>query len=106
MGVGDSCFCRLGDGAQEVARRIACRLRHRLELHVMATNADKLVSEFRALPAEEKLRLLEMILTDMDTPDPEIDEIWAKEARKRWEAYKAGKVNTISYDDLISRYKA
>jgi len=37
----------------------------------MATTADKLVSEFRALPAEEKLRLLDMIFTEMDTPDPE-----------------------------------
>ena len=69
----------------------------------MATTADKLVSEFRALPAEEKLRLLDMILTEMDTPDPEIDEIWANEARKRWKAYKAGKVNTVSYDEVISR---
>jgi len=69
----------------------------------MATTADKLVSEFRALPAEEKLRLLDMIFTEMDTPDPEIDEIWANEARKRWKAYKAGKVNTVSYDEVISR---
>jgi len=71
----------------------------------MATNAEKLVSEFRALPAEEKLRLLDMLLADMDTPDPEIDEIWANEARKRWEAYKAGKVSTVSYDELIGKYK-
>ena len=85
---------------------IAPGLRHGLESRVMVTNADKLVSEFRALPAEEKLRLLDMILADMDTPEPEIDEIWANEARKRWEAYKAGKVNTISYDEVISRYKA
>ena len=69
----------------------------------MATTDDKLVSEFRALPAEEKLRLLDMIFTEMDTPDPEIDEIWANEARKRWKAYKAGKVNTVSYDEVISR---
>jgi len=103
MCVGDSCFCRLVDGVQDVARRIACRVRHRLESRAMATTADKLVSEFRALPAEEKLRLLDMIFTEMDTPDPEIDEIWANEARKRWKAYKAGKVNTVSYDEVISR---
>ena len=43
----------------------------------MATTVDKLVSEIRQLPDAEKLRLLDAILTDLDTPDPEIDRIWA-----------------------------
>jgi putative addiction module component (TIGR02574 family) len=71
----------------------------------MATNADRLLSEIRALPDEEKLRLLDMILTDMDTPNPEIDQIWANEARKRWKAYHAGRLKTVSYEELIRRYK-
>lgn len=49
----------------------------------MATQADKLVSEIRALPDEEKLRVLDAILTDLDKPDQEIDQVWAEEARKR-----------------------
>ena len=72
----------------------------------MATDTDKLLSDIRALPGEEKLRLLDAILTDLDTPDPEIDEIWANEARKRWEGYKAGRLETVTYDDLIRRYKS
>jgi putative addiction module component (TIGR02574 family) len=72
----------------------------------MATDADKLLSEIRALPEEEKLRLLDVILTDLDTPNPEIDQIWANEARKRWDAYKAGRLETISYEALIKRYKS
>ena len=44
-------------------------------------SADKLVSEIRALPDVEKLRLVDAILTDLDKPDPEIDRIWADEAR-------------------------
>ena len=27
---------------------------------------------------------------------PEIDRVWAEEARKRWAAYKAGKAPTVS----------
>ncbi|HTG91498.1 MAG TPA: hypothetical protein VL866_02830 [Pyrinomonadaceae bacterium] len=34
----------------------------------MATNTEKLLSEIRALPEEEKLRLLDEILTDLDRP--------------------------------------
>ena len=70
----------------------------------MATQADKLVSEIRALPDEEKLRLLDAILTDLDKPDPEVDHVWATEARKRWLAYKAGRLSTVSYEELMSKY--
>jgi hypothetical protein len=40
------------------------------------------------LPDVEKLGLVEAVLTDLDKPDPEIDEVWAEEARKRWAGYK------------------
>jgi hypothetical protein len=63
----------------------------------MATTADKLASDIRGLPEPEKLRLMEAILMDLDKPDPEIDGIWAEEARKRWEAYKTGRIPTVSY---------
>jgi putative addiction module component (TIGR02574 family) len=70
----------------------------------VATQADKLATEIRALPEDEKLRLLEAILTDLNKPDPEIDHIWAIEARKRWAAYKAGQLATVSYEDLMAKY--
>lgn len=71
----------------------------------MATDAEKLVSEIRALPEEEKLRVLEAILTDLDKPDDEIDHVWAVEARKRWSAYKEGRIQTVSYEELMRKYK-
>ena len=71
---------------------------------MMASNADKLVSEIRALPHEEKLRVLDAILADLDKPDDEIDHIWAVEARKRWNNYKAGRLQTVSYEELLSKY--
>lgn len=69
----------------------------------MSTTADKLASEIRALPDIEKLRLVDAILTDLDKPDPEIDRVWAQEARKRWTAYKAGRIPTISYEDVTAK---
>ncbi len=70
----------------------------------MATQADKLVSEIRALPEEEKLRLLDAILTDLDAPDPEIDHVWVSEAHKRWAAFKGGRLPTVSYEELMTKY--
>ena len=70
----------------------------------MATQAEKLVTEIRALPDEEKLRVLDAILTDLDKPDPETEQVWAEEARKRWNSYKAGRLKTVSYEDLMRKY--
>jgi putative addiction module component (TIGR02574 family) len=71
----------------------------------MSTTADKLVLEIRELPDVEKLRLVDAILTDLDKPDPEIDRIWADEARKRWAAYKAGRIPTLSYEEVMGKHR-
>jgi putative addiction module component (TIGR02574 family) len=71
----------------------------------MSTSADKLVSEIRELPDVEKLRLVDAILTDLDKPDPEIDRVWAEEARKRWAAYKEGRIPTVSYEEVMAKHR-
>jgi putative addiction module component (TIGR02574 family) len=70
----------------------------------MATT-DKLLSQIKALPELEKLRLVDAILTDLDGPDPEIDAVWVEEARQRWLAYKAGRLSTISYEEVMAKYR-
>ena len=71
----------------------------------MVVQRAKLVSEIRALSEEDKLRLLDVILNELDKSDPEIDQVWANEARKRWSAYKEGRLQTVSYEDLMTKYK-
>ena len=71
----------------------------------MSSTADKLEEEIKALADVEKLRLVDAILADLERPDPEIDRIWAEEARKRWAAYKAGRLRTVSYEDVMSKYR-
>lgn len=71
----------------------------------MSTNADKLASEIRELPDVEKLRLVDAILADLDKPDPEIDRVWAEEARNRWAAYKDGRIPTVSYEEVMAKYR-
>lgn len=70
----------------------------------MSTRAENLVSEIRALPDEEKLKVLDALLTDLNRRDPEIDRVWANEARRRWNAYKAGEAATVSYEELMAKY--
>lgn len=71
----------------------------------MAKSVDKITKEVLKLPDVEKLRVVDAILSDLDEPDPEIDQIWAEEARKRWARHKAGKLPTVSYEDVIAKHR-
>jgi putative addiction module component (TIGR02574 family) len=67
----------------------------------MARTKDDLYVRIHSLPDLEKLRLVDEILTQLDKPDLELDRIWAEEARKRWDAYKAGRLKTVSYEEVM-----
>jgi putative addiction module component (TIGR02574 family) len=71
----------------------------------MAKSVDKIAEEIRELPDTEKLRLVDTILSDLDKPDPEIDRVWAEEARGRWAVHKAGKVPTVSYESVMAKHR-
>jgi putative addiction module component (TIGR02574 family) len=72
---------------------------------IMATIRKKLKENIESLSDIEKLELVDSILMTLDRPDPKIDRIWAEEARKRWKAYKSGKMETVPYDQVMSKYK-
>jgi putative addiction module component (TIGR02574 family) len=71
----------------------------------MAKSIDQLAAEIRNLPDKEKLQLVDAILEELVKPDPEIDRIWADEARERWDAYKAGRVPVVSYDTVMAKHR-
>jgi len=70
----------------------------------MAVKSKELEVKIRSLPDNAKLELVDSILMQLDKPDPEIDRVWAEEARNRWKAYKAGKLKTVSYEQVMRKY--
>jgi putative addiction module component (TIGR02574 family) len=68
-------------------------------------SSQELYQQVSQLPAIEKLRLAELLLADLDAPNPEIDAIWREEAQKRWQAYKEGELKTVSYEAVMQKYK-
>lgn len=67
-------------------------------------NSQEIYQQANQLPPLEKLRLSELLLADLDTPDPDIDAIWRDEAQKRWLAYQSGELRTVSYDSVLKKY--
>ena len=72
----------------------------------MATKNKELEAKIQALPDDAKLEIVDSILMQLDKPDPEIDRVWAEEARSRWKAYKAGKVETVSYEQVMKKHSS
>lgn len=72
----------------------------------MTTMKNKLIESIQSLSDIEKLELVDSILMQLDKPDPDIDRIWAEEARKRWQAYKSGKLETVSYEQVMEKYRS
>jgi putative addiction module component (TIGR02574 family) len=72
----------------------------------MGTISNELAEKIKTLSDNEKIELVDSILTQLDKPDPEIDRIWADEARNRWQAYKTGKLETVSYEKVMEKYRA
>lgn len=71
----------------------------------MGTINDEFAAKIKSSPDSEKIELVDSILMQLDKPDPEIDRIWADEARKRWQAYKSGKIETVSYEQVMDKYR-
>jgi len=62
-----------------------------------------LISEVLHLKPAERFIVIEVLIRSLDVPDPEIEKSWAIEAEKRLAAYKAGKLETISFEDMFGK---
>lgn len=52
----------------------------------------------------DRLKIIDKVIRDTLVPDPSVEKVWAKEAARRWSAYKDGKVDLVSYEDAMSKY--
>jgi hypothetical protein len=48
---------------------------------------------------------MDAIRADLEKPDADIDQVWAKETRKRWAAYQADRAPTLSYKAVMAKYR-
>ena len=53
----------------------------------------------------QKAELIDRLLSALNKPDREIDELWAKEAEDRIDAYDRGKIKAIPLEEVLEKYK-
>jgi putative addiction module component (TIGR02574 family) len=64
----------------------------------MSTATEQVLETALALPAVDRVAIVESLLSSLDQPDATLDECWAIEAEARLAAYDAGQTKAISAD--------
>lgn len=71
----------------------------------MTQTVHELCERAKELTDSEKLELIDELHAQLDHPDPVVDHIWLDEVRKRREAYREGRLETRSYEDILAGFR-
>jgi putative addiction module component (TIGR02574 family) len=66
---------------------------------------NNILKEILTLKPSQKAELIDKLLSTLDKPDREIDELWAKEAEDRIDAYDRGKIKAVPLQKVLEKYK-
>lgn len=70
----------------------------------MSASNEHIIQEALALPPEDRAELVERLLASFQTPpDPHLDELWAREAEDRLNAYDRGDLGAVSAEEVFAR---
>lgn len=64
-----------------------------------------LFKEALTLRPSEKAQLIDKLLSSLDKPDKEIDELWVKEAEERIDAYGQGRIKAVALEKILKKYR-
>jgi putative addiction module component (TIGR02574 family) len=65
---------------------------------------QQILKEALNLAPKNRASLIEKLLASLDQPDKTIDELWAREAENRIDAYEAGNIKAISAEQVFGKY--
>ncbi|MBW1901070.1 MAG: addiction module protein [Deltaproteobacteria bacterium] len=66
---------------------------------------NNILKEVLTLKPSQKAQLIDKLLSSLDKPDREIDELWANEAEDRIDAYDQGEIKAIPLKKVLEKYK-
>jgi putative addiction module component (TIGR02574 family) len=72
---------------------------------MMNDKVKNLGEEVRALSPQDRIALVEDVLDSLDRADPDIDRLWAGEARDRLAAYRRGDLAARDLNGIVAKYR-
>ena len=72
----------------------------------MSANSEQILKQALALTPHERAELVEQLLaTFQSPPDPHIDELWAREAEDRLDAYDRGELKAVPAAEVFEKIR-
>jgi putative addiction module component (TIGR02574 family) len=68
-------------------------------------DSNTILNKALQLRPAERLQLIERLTRSLNKPDEKIEQIWAEESEKRYQAVKEGNVKAIPLNKIIKRYQ-
>ena len=70
----------------------------------MARDLRKMFREAFELSEGDRATLAGLLIESLEPPpDPDVEEVWAEEAEKRWHQIEAGTVQTIPWEEVRTK---
>jgi len=76
-----------------------CYVSQEWEVNLMI--GKEILKQALKLKPDERFMLVEGLIKSLDEPDSLLDEIWAEEAEKRLNAYRAGNLEGIPMEEIF-----
>jgi len=64
---------------------------------------NDIIAEALTLKPQERYMIIEKLNESLNVPNPEVEQAWIEESRRRLEAYKNGTLKTVSYEEVFSK---
>jgi putative addiction module component (TIGR02574 family) len=71
----------------------------------LSNEAKTRIEQARALPPQDRIALVEEVLDSLDRADPDIDQLWTREANDRLAASRRGKLAAKDLADIVAKYR-
>jgi putative addiction module component (TIGR02574 family) len=71
----------------------------------MAIDTQEILKEALELPSKERASLVDHLLSSLDQPDEQIDNLWRREVEDRINAYRTGKIRSLTLKEVLSKYQ-
>ena len=71
----------------------------------MVSKSDKVFKEALDLSPIERASLADQLLSSLDKPNKQIENVWRKEIGERLAAYRLGQATTVSAEDILEYYR-
>ena len=70
----------------------------------MARDLKRVFNEALDMPERERATLAGLLIESLEPPpDPDVEELWAEEAERRWREIESGVAETVSWEEVRTK---